>query len=165
MRAFIFTRLLLFGSLFLPFFVFSAHADPYLRIVIAHRMVDVAHKKSLVKLENCKEPLKSELLKEFSKKNIHTMFTGVLKAYVSEKESEPLAVFLESAEGQKLVQYGYGVYDINKMTKIEKQRVGSFMKTDAGKAYSEFANEGMEVYLRLVRVRTEAVVKYLEEKH
>jgi len=145
-------------------FSIAADSDPYQRIVIAHRLVVVAHASIVNKSRNWEEPYKTELLNEFSEQHLTEIVLGTLKSYISEKEAESLATFLESPEGQKLVRYAHKEYDINQLSSSEGKKLRSFENSDAGKAYLRFSNEGMKQFHQVIRDRTKTTIEKIQQR-
>ena len=137
---------------------YGEEADPYRRILVAHRFVQVSYEGILEKSSKWEEPLRSALLEEFSRDNLTIISVDVLNNYISEEQAEALAQFLESALGQKFVAASYGEYDLRNLSADEERELDEFPETEAGMAYMFFTYHGLDEYHDVIRERAQAVV-------
>jgi hypothetical protein len=133
-------------------------SDPYRRIIVAHRAAQVSYEGILKKSIKWDEPEKSALLSDFSEENLTIILIDLLKIYVTEKEAYAVAEYVESPEGQKMVAYGYGEYDLDKITETERKKIKRFGESSAGVAYKKFTDHGLEKYHDVIRVRAKKIV-------
>ena len=143
----------------------AADADPYLRIITLHRMVVTSRASIIERSANWQEPYKTELLNEFTEKDLTKIYLDLLKSYFNQQEAESFANFLETPVGQKLVQYAHGEYDLNQLSPSDKRKLESFGKSKVGDAYERFAREGMRVkYPEIIRDRTKILVERVKKR-
>jgi len=142
----------------------AADTEPYIRIIALHRMVVTSRASIVEKSAKWQEPYRTELLNEFTEKNLTNIYLELLKSYFDQQEAELLANFLESPVGQKLVQYSHGEYDLNQLSLSEERKLASFGKSKAGMAYERFAREGMRIeYPQIIRDRAKATIERIQK--